>query len=478
MEPLLHDLKHALRALRLRPGFSAVVILTLALGIGANTAIFSAVSALLLRPLPFADAHQLVRITSLRGGVEGGLSVPEQDDLAALGDVVADIALYTDQGMYNASGFGDPEELPATITTHNLFRVLGVEPMIGAMYPAETDRTRRFELVISHGLWTRRFGQDPHIVGRTMTLDGAPGYTIHGVLPAGLNFPSSADLFRSSGISADPASYRRRDLRGRVGLARLQPGVTIEQARDRISALGRRLEREFPATNAGQQFQVTALRDIYVGNVRAYVLLLFGAVALVLVVACSNVANLFLSRLLARERELAVRLALGASRARVMRQMLVESLVLALAGGAAGLACAWLGIELITRMVRAQLPPWMTIELDASDAGIPGRRVTPDGTGDRTGPGAPWQRQPGAHRPQRCGSRVVGQRPAAAPATRARRRRSGAGDRPAGRGHADGAQLRAPSAGGPGLRQGQPVDVSGGARLARVRLARQSDRVP
>ena len=267
-----------LRALTARPTFTAVVVLTLGLGLGANAAIFSAVQALLLRPFPFPNADRLVRISTVRGGEEGGLAVPEQDDLAALTDVVEEIALYTDQGMYNASGFGEPEELQATITTHNLFRVLGIMPAIGTVFPAGADRSRRFELVISHGLWVRRFGQDPNIVGRTMTLDGAPGYTIHGVLPPEVNFPTNSDLFRSAGISADPATYRRRDLRGRMGLARLKSGVTIAQARGRIEALGDRLAREFPETNRGLQFHVTPLRDLYIGNVRPYIILLFGAV--------------------------------------------------------------------------------------------------------------------------------------------------------------------------------------------------------
>jgi putative ABC transport system permease protein len=358
------ELLQLLRALTARPTFTAVVVLTLGLGLGANAAIFSAVQALLLRPFPFPDADRLVRISTVRGGEEGGLAVPEQDDLSTLTDVVEEIALYTDQGMYNASGFGEPEELQATITTHNLFRVLGIMPAIGTVFPAGADRSRRFELVISHGLWVRRFGRDPNIVGRTMTLDGAPGYTIHGVLPPEVNFPTNSDLFRSAGISADPSTYRRRDLRGRMGLARLKSGVTITQARGRIEALGDRLAREFPETNRGLQFHVTPLRDLYVGNVRPYLLLLFAAVGLVLVVACANVVNLLLSRLLARDREMAVRTALGASRGRIIFQLVLEGLSMAILGGLAGLGLAWLGIELITSMVRATLPSWMAIGLD------------------------------------------------------------------------------------------------------------------
>ena len=212
-DSILGDLRHAARSLRRRPGFSLLVTATLALGIGANTAIFSAVNGQVLREPPFRNPDQLVRITSVRGDEDGGaLAVPELDDLLAL-PVIDDAAMYTDQGMYNASGFGTPEELHATITTHNLFRVLGIEPMIGTTFPPMLDRSRGFGLVISHGLWQRKFGGDPNIVGRTMTLDGAPGYTIHGVMPPSFAFPTQSDLYRSSGISGDPKCWpaRRRD---------------------------------------------------------------------------------------------------------------------------------------------------------------------------------------------------------------------------------------------------------------------------
>jgi predicted permease len=367
---MLADVRLAFRGLLAQPGFSVVVILTLGLGIGANTAIFSAVHALLLRPLPFAEPERLVRISTMRGGQEGGLAVPEQDDLAALDDVIADIALYTDQGMYNASGFGAPEELQATIATHNLFRVLGVDPLIGTVYPAETDRTRRFELLISHGLWTRRFGQDPEVIGRTMTLDGAPGYVIHGVLPPGITFPTDSDLFRSAGISPDPTHYARRDVRGFMAVARLEPGVTVAQARGRLEALGRRLAEAHPVTNAGLQFHVLPLRDLYVGDVRGHVLLLFAAVGLVMLVACANVVNLLLSRTVARLRERAVRRALGATRWHVARQALVEGLVLATLGGLAGWGLAWVGVHVITGLVHAALPPWMSMALDRTTLGF------------------------------------------------------------------------------------------------------------
>jgi len=367
MNPLWHDLAYAARSLARQRGFCAIVVLTLGLGIGANAAIFSAVHALLFRASPFRDPERLVRIASVRGGEEGPVSEPEFDDLKAL-PIIEDAALYTDQGMYNASGFGAPEELQATIATASLFRVLGVNPVVGAPWPDHYDRTRQFALVISHDLWTRRFGRDPAIVGRTMTLDGSPGYSIHGVLPPGFNFPSHSDLFRSNGISADPRSYERRDLRSRYVVARLRPGVSVEQAQAMIDALGARLEREFPATNARLGFRITPLRELYSGAVRPYALLLMGAAGLLLLITCVNAASLLLSRTLAREREIAIRVALGAGRGRVVRQVLAESLLLSVAGGAAGWAVAFGGVRLLAGAIPIPLPPWMQFELDGGVA--------------------------------------------------------------------------------------------------------------
>jgi putative ABC transport system permease protein len=254
LDALIADLRSVARSIGARPSFALVIILTLGIGIGANTTIFSAVNSLLLRDPPFRDPDRLVRITSVRGDQEGGgLAVPEFDDLLAL-PVIESAALYTDQGMYNASGFGSPEELQATITTHDLFRVLGMEPLVGATFPASLDRTRGFGLVISYGLWVRKFGRDPNVIGRTMTLDGADGYTIFGVMPPDFSFPSHSDLYRSSGISANPDYYRRRDARARFVLARLRAGTSIQQARSAVDGLAVRLAREFPATNGGLRF--------------------------------------------------------------------------------------------------------------------------------------------------------------------------------------------------------------------------------
>jgi predicted permease len=364
LDELSQDVRYACRGLRKTPGFVFVAVMTLALGIGANAAVFSAVHALLLRPFPFPDADRLVRINSVRGGADGPLSVPEQDDLASLTRVVDRIALYTDQGMYNASGDGQAEELQATITTHNLFDVLGVHPILGASFPAEYDRVRHFGVVISYGLWQRRFGGDPDIFKRTLTLDGAAGYEIFGVMPRDFNFPMNSDLFRSAGIAPDPASYRRRDLRTHMAIARLAHGVSVDQAQREVDRLADRLARDYPATNSGLTFRVMPLRDLYVRHARGYLWLVSAAVALVLLLAAVNVASLTLARGLAKQRDLVVRLALGATRARLVRQSIVESMVLVGAGAVAGAFLARACISALNGLTSLALPPWMRIHLD------------------------------------------------------------------------------------------------------------------
>jgi putative ABC transport system permease protein len=273
--------------------------------------------------------------------------------------------VYTDQGQYNASGGGPPEELASTITSHNLFQVLGVAPILGRTWPASYDRARHFSLVISDGLWTRRFGRDPDVLRRTMTLDGAEGYEIVGVAPPGMTFPSKSDLFRSIGINPDPTFYERRAVRYIWLIARLRQRVTHAQAQAALDRLGAQLEQTFPASNRGIRFRVTPLRDLYVGAVRPYLLLLAGGVALVLLLASANVANLLLSKAVGRQRDLALRCALGATRRDLIQRLLVEALVLTTVGALVSIAVAAGAMRILTTVVDLRLPPWMTIALDA-----------------------------------------------------------------------------------------------------------------
>jgi putative ABC transport system permease protein len=353
------DLKFALRQAHRQPALTAIAVATLALGIGANTAIFSFVNALLLRPLPFRDGDRLVRVHAVLGGRPGKLSVPELDELDQSG-IFAGVAGFTDSQYNFAGGKGDPEEIPATIATRKIFDVLGTKPMLGSGWQEQDDRQRSFVVVLTNAFWKRKFGTDPQIVGKQLTMDGAP-YTIAGVMPPGIVFPAEAEMFRCWGIA--PQTYTRRNRSAEV-VARLKPGTTMERAEADLAALSRRMEREHPDSNSGVRFSAESLRDAYVGDVRPYLLLLMGAVGVVLLIACSNIVNLLLSRSAARSKEFAVRAALGAGRQRLVRQMLTETVLLSVAGAIAGVALAvwWMG--LLTGMIGIRLPYWMSIELD------------------------------------------------------------------------------------------------------------------
>lgn len=356
------DLRAVLRSLRRDWRFALPAMLTLAVGIGPNTAIFSAVQGLLLAPVPFAEPGRLLHLAAERGGVATAFSFRELEDMrAATRAVFSGIAGYTDQGQYNASGEGRPEELVSTITTHDLFSVLGVAPRAGAAWTDTEDRTRGFNVVISHGLWQRRFGGATDIVGRTMTLDGSPGYTILGVMPPGFAFPLRADLYRSHGIAPEPEAYEDRSDRNLWGVARLRDGVTLAQASAALAEAARRIERDFPATNTGITWTARPLRDLYVGATRPYLLLLVGAVALVLLVVTINVATLQLMRAVGREREVAVRLALGASRGVVLRLAILEGVVLATGGAVLGAALGALVLRGLQQLIRLDAPLWHTI---------------------------------------------------------------------------------------------------------------------
>jgi putative ABC transport system permease protein len=364
METVLQDVRNACRLLVQKPGFTFIVVLTLALGIGANSAIFSFVNAVLLRPLPYKEADRLVRIESVRGTESGRISMLELQDLKEQVSAIESIAAYMPGARYNASGDGPPLEILSTLSTRNLFEVMGVQLLHGDTWPEEYDLQRNFGVAISYELWQERFGGDPHVIGQKITLDAAPFYTIFGILPPGFNFPSDARLFRSIAINDRVPNYKDRAARNVYAVARLKPGVNVEQARAELAAFSSRLEQAYPDINRGLSFSLVPLRDLYVGEVRPYLLLLLGAVAFVLLIACANVVNLLLSRALAREKEIAIRTALGAVRNRLVRQLLTESLLLALLGGLAGLALSYWWVSALGNLTHAQLPPWITVGID------------------------------------------------------------------------------------------------------------------
>lgn len=359
------SLRVALRQFRTQPGVTASVIVTLALAIGANTAIFSFVNALLLKPFPFRDPDSLVEIYSVRGGQRGKLSMREVLDVRERVASIESIAAHTGSaGGYNYSGNGGgkPEEWRAILTTGNLMDVLGVPLALGGQWPEHSNRERDFRVILTHAVWQRSFGGRPDVVGKTITLDHAPGYVIHGVVAPGLDFPHGVEVYRSLGGFTN---YIDRADRNVVAIARLKPGVSPERLQAELDALGARLAEEHPASNISLSMKAEGFRDVYAGDVRSYLLLLAGAVGFVLLIACVNVANLLLSRALAREREVGVKVAIGAERRHVVAELLIESSAFALISGGIGIALAWWWMTVLRRVIGSQLPAWLSVEMDS-----------------------------------------------------------------------------------------------------------------
>ena len=350
------DLNFTLRGLRRRPGFTLIAALTLAIGMGATVAVASLIQALLLRPLPFPEADRLVRIMAYKGAEPGRLSQREIEELQRESQVFDFVAAYY-LSQYNVTGEGAPEAAPCAINTHQLFSVLGARFAHGGSFQAEEDFLRQYRVVLTHGFWQRRFGGDPDIVGSSIVLDGG-SYVVDGVLEAGSAFPPGIELYRQV------TEYHGLDGRRHSVLARLRPGASLEQARQELERFALLWEERFPELNRGVHFGAVALRDSWVGPARPYLLMLAGAVAFVLLITIVNTAHLLLGRFSERREELAVRLSLGAGRLQLVRQLLVESVVLAVLGGGLGLLLAAVGLRFFTGLIEADLPAWMALRLD------------------------------------------------------------------------------------------------------------------
>ena len=343
------DIRYSLRQLARSPGFALAAVVTIALGVGANTAIFSVVNAALLRPLPYPAADRIVAVRELIDGGEAVLSPPNMMDFRAERSLFAAMA-----GTYNTSfaltGDGAAEHLVGAAATEDFFRVVGTPPLLGRAFRSEDARQGAAPVVVlREDLWRRRWGGDSSILGRSIRLDGV-ARTVVGVMPASLGYPDPAtELWTPLGFSEEELATQRGAHYLDV-LARLAPDVTLEQANAGLRAIAARLAAAHPRTNEGESAVALSLREALVGDLETALVVMLGAVGFVLLVACANVASLLLTRAVGRGRELAVRTALGAGRGRIVRQLLVESLILALAGGAAGLLLAAWGVDALVAM--------------------------------------------------------------------------------------------------------------------------------
>jgi predicted permease len=347
---LSQDLRYGLRMLCKNPGFTLVAVITLALGIGANTAIFSVVNAVLLRPLPYRDPDRIVTIGNYRGNLNH-VNVIDADvlDWREQAKVFEQIAAFTADAV-DLTGVDEPERLTAGLVSANLFETLGVVPAYGRTFtPAEDEPGSTQVVILSHRLWQRRFGLDPQIIGQTLTL-GGQSRTVIGIMPPRFQLLGEFDLWLPLALDVNQRLRINRPLRIVRVIARLRPGVTLEAARTDLSVIREKQRQTSPNSLSDVDVNVIGLQEKLVGDLRLALLILFGAVAFVLLIACANVANLLLARAAARQKEMAIRAAMGAGRFRLVRQLLTESLLLSLAGGAAGLLVAMWSINLFVKL--------------------------------------------------------------------------------------------------------------------------------
>src|SRR3984957_15656134 len=368
MTGLLEDMRYCLRQLRKSPGFTAVAVITLALGIGINTAIFSVVNGVLLRPLGFPDANKLVRVyhvppqKSFPATATFAASAANYLDWEKQNHVFDRMAIYASRG-FDLSGADKPEQIDASTVSSGFFATLGVQPMLGREFSPDEDQPGRSHVVVlSHGLWQEHFGANPKIVGRNINLDGT-SYLVAGVMPPSFRFPGFAQMWTQMAWTDQERAVRGEHHYGVI--ARLKGGVELKQAQAEMNTISGRLEQLYPEDDKGWGAVVIPLHDDMVADVRPALLVLLGAVAFVLLIACVNVANLALAKTFSRQKEIAIRTALGATSARVLRQILTETVLLALAGGALGLAYAHIGVRMIIAFLGVKLPRSLDIGLDS-----------------------------------------------------------------------------------------------------------------
>ena len=363
MDTLLTDVRYAARKLASTPGFTLVTALTLALAIGANTVIFSIINGVILRPLPLHTPERLVRVTTTNRGESNPSSVQDYLDYQAQSKRVARMAAI-DRTTMNLTGIAEPTRLRVMRTSGNFWLLVGVQPAVGRGYtPDEERQSAQRVVVLSASLWRNQFGGDPAVVGRTVMLDGNP-YTVIGVAPKGFALGAEQDAYIPLVFTRDDLDPSNRGAHWLGVIGRLADGATAEQASQELATIAKRLEAQYPQSNTGFGAKVVPLREYMVGDVRTALLVMLGAVGFVLLIACANVANLLLVRATARETEMAVRAALGAGRSQIARQLVTESVVLALLGGALGLLLALWGVDLLVALSPVDLPRLHEVRVD------------------------------------------------------------------------------------------------------------------
>lgn len=367
MSGIFQDIRFALRQLTKNPGFSAIAVLTLALGIGANTAIFSVVNGVLLRPLPFKDPDRIVRVwhtppaKSFPGMTFFSVSAANYYDWKRDNHVFERMAIYNYRG-FTLTGVAQPQQVDASAVSSGFFETLGVSPLVGRIFNPEEDQPGHTNVVVlSYRFWQEHLGANADIVGHNIIMDGQ-NYLVAGVMPESFRFPEFAQVWTPMGWT--DAERAVRGEHHSVVIARLRPGVDVKQAQAEMNTISSRLEQLYPADDKGWGALVVALHDDLVRDIRPALLVLLGAVAFVLLIACANVANLALAKMFSRQKEIAIRTALGATSWRVLRQVLTESVLLAALGGVLGIALAPLGQHLILSFLGDQMPGALTVHMD------------------------------------------------------------------------------------------------------------------
>ena len=365
MDSIIKDIRYGFRSLLKRPGFTAIALVALALGIGANTAIFSLVNAVVLQPLPYSDPDRLVWVWGNIRNASSRASVAPLDflDFRSQNKTFEQFAAsLTVPAPANLTGSGEPERLTASAVTGNYFETFGVRPALGRAFSLENEKTGQDQVtVLSDALWQTRFAGDPGIINKTITLDGK-AIEVIGVMPADVILPQAADLWVP--LNFDSPGMKQRKAHFLRPIGRLKEGVTLAQAQADTDVIAAQIEQQFPDTNTGWSLSLVSLRERLVGGSQTTLFILFGAVGFVLLIACANVANLLLVRAAAREREIALRAALGASRFRIARQMITESLLLAVIGGGLGALLATWGVELLVVLNERSIPRTANVKVD------------------------------------------------------------------------------------------------------------------